>query len=75
MNRIVFSLAGFVILLGSIGCCHGHIGASPCNNPTSVSAQPQPAYDGPGAGQVTYPYYTTRGPRDFLDPAPFDIGY
>lgn len=29
---------------------------------------------GPPVGQVTYPYYTNRGPRDFLDPNPPGIG-
>jgi hypothetical protein len=29
---------------------------------------------GPLTGQVTYPYYTIRGPRDFLDPNPRGIG-
>lgn len=29
---------------------------------------------GPPAAQVTYPYYTTRGPRDFLNPNPPSIG-
>ena len=73
MKRLLFTLAGLCLLAGS-GCCH-QIGSSPCNNPTSVSAQPVPAYAGPGSPQVTYPYYTTRGPRDFLSPAPMDIGY
>jgi hypothetical protein len=31
-------------------------------------------YGGPPAAQVTYPYYTNRGPRDFLDPNPRGIG-
>jgi hypothetical protein len=31
-------------------------------------------YGGPAAAQVTYPYYTVRGPRDFLDPNPRGIG-
>ena len=35
---------------------------------------PGPAYGGPSAGQVTYPYYTTRGPRDFLQANPPSIG-
>ncbi len=30
---------------------------------------------GPPAAQVAYPYYTTRGPRDFLNPNPPSIGY
>ena len=29
---------------------------------------------GPPSAQVTYPYYTTRGPRDFLNPNPWSIG-
>ncbi len=29
---------------------------------------------GPPSGQVTYPYYTNRGPRDFLARNPNSIG-
>lgn len=29
---------------------------------------------GPPTGQVTYPYYTNRGPRDFLAESPRSIG-
>jgi hypothetical protein len=29
---------------------------------------------GPMQGAVTYPYYTTRGPRDFFHPNPPSIG-
>jgi hypothetical protein len=29
---------------------------------------------GPPVGQVTYPYYTNRGPRDFLAESPRGIG-
>jgi hypothetical protein len=35
----------------------------------------QPMVDpGPAAGAVTYPYYTTRGPRDYLARNPQSIG-
>jgi hypothetical protein len=35
----------------------------------------QPAVDsGPPAGAITYPYYTVRGPRDFLAKSPTPIG-
>jgi hypothetical protein len=35
----------------------------------------QPAFDdGPPGGQVAYPYYTNRGPRDFLARDPRSIG-
>lgn len=30
---------------------------------------------GPPTGAVAYPYYTTRGPRDFLSANPPSIGY
>jgi hypothetical protein len=33
-----------------------------------------PADTGPQTGAVTYPYYTTRGPRDFLSANPGSIG-
>lgn len=35
----------------------------------------QPVAGGPPSAQVAYPYYTTRGPRDFLNPNPPSIGY
>ncbi|MFI4875810.1 MAG: hypothetical protein ACIALR_10750 [Blastopirellula sp. JB062] len=79
MKRIALLAAVTAIAVGSVGCCH--IGANPCRNPTSVSAPPAPGPGDAGYGmggaapQVTYPYYTTRGPRDFLNPHPYDIGY
>ena len=33
-----------------------------------------PANPGPPTAGVTYPYYTNRGPRDFLNPNPRGIG-
>jgi hypothetical protein len=30
--------------------------------------------DGPATGAITYPYYTLRGPRDFLARNPRDVG-
>jgi len=33
-----------------------------------------PFTPGPPAGAITYPYYTTRGPRDFLASNPRSIG-
>ncbi len=35
---------------------------------------PCEAAAGPSMGAVTYPYYTLRGPRDFLDRNPQSIG-
>lgn len=40
--------------------------------PKGAEMQMGPA--GPGSAQVAYPYYTTRGPRDFLMPNPPSIG-
>ncbi|MCC9606077.1 hypothetical protein LOC68_19695 [Blastopirellula sp. JC732] len=79
MKRIALLAAVTAMTVGSVGC--HHIGANPCRNPTSVSAPPAVA-DGAGAmgaggysPEVTYPYYTTRGPRDFLNPCPYSPGY
>jgi len=49
-------------------CCRlcGGRGCEKCCEP------PQEA--GPATGAVTYPYYTTRGPRDFLAKNPPSIG-
>lgn len=38
------------------------------------SMQNQPFTPGPPTGQVAYPYYTVRGPRDFLLNDPPTIG-
>jgi hypothetical protein len=40
--------------------------------PAVANHQAPPA--GPPTGQVTYPYYTLRGPRDFLQTVPTPIG-
>jgi hypothetical protein len=49
------------------GChCKG-----PCRCPRGDEAA---APAGPATGAVTYPYYTTRGPRDFLAKNPPSIG-
>lgn len=36
--------------------------------------QEEAGYGGPMTAQVTYPYYSNRGPRDFLAPNPRGIG-
>jgi len=36
--------------------------------------QPAPQMGGPPMGTVAYPYYTVRGPRDFLKDEPTSIG-
>jgi hypothetical protein len=49
----------------------GHAGSGAGAGGPPAGAQPAP---GPSAGNVSYPYYTTRGPRDFLSPNPRGIG-
>jgi hypothetical protein len=48
---------------------HGVIGCKLC-----CAKVAKPAASPPPPGVVTYPYYTTRGPRDFLDRNPQPIG-
>ncbi len=52
------------------GVAHPYGGAIPHTNP-AVGQQPQSGI----APQYAYPYYTTRGPRDFLRDNPPSIGY
>ncbi len=52
---------------------HRHWGYQ--HHPGNVPVLPPPAYmSGPPTAAVTYPYYTTRGPRDFLLANPPSIG-
>ena len=50
-------------------CC-GLFGHHGCRNGADDGAYA----GGPPVGQVTYPYYTNRGPRDFLAENPRGIG-
>ncbi|HEX4131272.1 MAG TPA: hypothetical protein VHZ24_14625 [Pirellulales bacterium] len=62
----------------------GYVGKSPSKcfsrRPAAPGGPPgmwpwgQQRYASPQCGQVAYPYYTTRGPRDFLNPNPPSIG-
>jgi hypothetical protein len=66
-RRLVDGIAG-----GFCGCGHGSgYGMCPCG-------QTYPEYptfnQGPPVGQTAYPYYTVRGPRDFLRNNPPTIG-
>ena len=64
---------------GSAGCATGRCGGIPQadgllprlhgRHPQEVCGPP-----GPATGAVTYPYYTTRGPRDYLAADPPSIG-
>lgn len=50
-----------------VGCGEG--GCQSCEIPYQAGPTP-----GPPTGAVAYPYYTTRGPRDFLATNPSSIG-
>jgi hypothetical protein len=58
------------------GWCGG--GCGPCGGAFCPHGGGYPEYPsfnpGPPHGQVAYPYYTTRGPRDFLRDNPPNIG-
>ena len=58
------------------GCGPGGCPAAGCGpaGPSPYGPDGGAAYDGPPTGGVTYPYYTTRGPRDFLADNPRGIG-
>lgn len=78
MKRVCFFLVAVVLVVGLSGChcCKPGCGV-PClsgcgGGGANMAAAAGPS--GPGAGAVTYPYYTNRGPRDFLADDPPSIG-
>jgi hypothetical protein len=52
--------------------CHGCVAGGIC--PTGTYPEQPQFSPGPPVGQVAYPYYTVRGPRDFLRDKPPSIG-
>jgi hypothetical protein len=53
----------------------GHFGGGLCGRNSGYGGPMGAGYvAGPPTPTVVYPYYTTRGPRDFLDPNPRGIG-
>jgi len=62
---------------GGCGCSAGGCGMggdSYSARPPRNSGGQDGFTDGPPSGQVAYPYYTNRGPRDFLARNPQSIG-
>ena len=62
---------------GGGGCMDGRCAASPipdCYGRQQAVDSQLGGPAGPSAAQVTYPYYTTRGPRDFFAAHPPTIG-
>jgi len=87
MKRTVLVLLAAVAIAASTGCRLLQRRPSGCNSCNSsgggllsrkadkrAAAQAAATQTGPTAAQVTYPYYTTRGPRDFLMGDPPSIG-
>jgi hypothetical protein len=79
MKLASFTLLAALVLAGLSGCAEDQAcrqaagqqgsaaGGGCCNGPT-------PATPGPPTAEVTYPYYTLHGPRDFLDSNPRGLG-
>ncbi|MEM7781939.1 MAG: hypothetical protein AAF939_11145 [Planctomycetota bacterium] len=69
---------GILTRLGSGGFVDGNCGPGGCGGRPAQTiphvAQPTPGAAGMAPSYV-YPYYTTRGPRDFLMANPPSIGY
>lgn len=63
---------GYGVRGGFTGPLAGHLGQHH-RGPQSHMGPVGPA-DGPPIGQTTYPYYTTRGPRDYFAARPASIG-
>lgn len=59
---------------GHCGHGGGHFGGGPGGAGGGHFGHGGAYAGGPPTPTVVYPYYTTRGPRDFLDPNPRSIG-
>ncbi|MEI8375799.1 MAG: hypothetical protein WCJ35_23500 [Planctomycetota bacterium] len=72
MRHTILVLAASTCLAVFAGCANPRCSnrCEPCRGNASGAQQQQA---GPG-GSVSYPYYTTRGPRDFLETHPQSIG-
>lgn len=80
---LALSLAGLVLSI--VGCASHRGGGDSCSGCAGClghggrrgggpDASQMVENSGPATGAVTYPYYTIRGPRDFLDRDPQPIG-
>ena len=77
MRHTFFVLAASALLAVLSGCACNNC----CNQSNSragraaaVQHQPQTQQQSGPCGMVSYPYYTMRGPRDFLETHPQSIG-
>ena len=79
MRKTLFICAMAALLAAVNGCCGPRYGTCQSNPETCRNCDPDGIHGrqaaDPGIGGVAaYPYYTTRGPRDFLDRNPQSIG-
>lgn len=86
MRRMLFVIATLVVMSG-VGCNSHNLVQNRCSqcNGNAHAADHVPrlppggggaggGMSGPAVGAYAYPYYTTRAPRDFLNPNPPTIG-
>ena len=81
MKLASFTLLAALVLAGLSGCAEDQVcrqsamaqqgcaAGGGCRGNGQTAATP-----GPPTGEVTYPYYTLHGPRDFLDSNPRSLG-
>jgi hypothetical protein len=78
MKLASITLFAALVLAGLSGCAEDQLcrqgGVAPACGCQGGCHGPAPATPGPPTAEVTYPYYTLHGPRDFLDSNPRSIG-
>jgi hypothetical protein len=80
MKRALVTLLAVGLIAGIVGCCNAPVNgaAQTCDPRTGCLGLGAGGADsfvpGPPTGAITYPYYTLRGPRDFLASDPRTIG-
>ena len=65
---------GYGVRGGMTGPLAGHFALGRHHRGPQSHMGPMGPADGPPVGQTTYPYYTTRGPRDYFASQPASIG-
>jgi hypothetical protein len=80
MKLASFTLLAALVLAGLSGCAEDQacrqaaMGQQGGGDGRGCCRGPMPDTPGPPTAEVTYPYYTLHGPRDFLDANPRSIG-
>jgi hypothetical protein len=77
MRRLLLAWSASALFTAFAGCACTNCGNSNCPGNAcpgrATACQQGGQQPGPG-GMVSYPYYTNRGPRDFLETHPQSIG-